>query len=362
MSAPGPIVMLGCDPRAPGGISTVLQHYQASTLMDRWPIRMVSTWRHPHVASRLASAAQAASELWPLVATGRLQAVHAHVAARGSFWRKWALLQPVWAAGVPVVLHVHDGTFVQWWMQRPRNLRHEITRTLERSTRVLALDEAWKAELEGIAPRARVTVLPNPVGAPIPRGHPVPGRLLFLSRLWPSKGIDDLLEAAARLRQPFELVCVGDGDLQRVMHRAHLLGIGSRVHLRGWLTGRDKQQELSRAQLMVMPSHAEGQPMAALEAMAAGVPVVASAVGGLPRLLGNGAGVLVPPRHPQALAVALDELLADPDRCRMMGQTGRDQVQRHHAPESVVARLSALYSELGLREPHRDRPHTGPVS
>ena len=104
------------------------------------------------------------------------------------------------------------------------------------------------------------------------------------------------------------------------------------------------------AQLMVMPSHAEGQPLAVLEALAAGVPVVASRVGGLPALLSGGAGVLVPPKNPPALAAALDALLADPTRCRAMGERGRLHVEQHHAREAVAQRLSAIYRDIGLSE------------
>lgn len=371
----GRIVMLGTDPAAPGGISSVLREYEAAGLMARWPVEMIPTWRQAGTWDRLRCAATAAARLWPRLLSDEgphrgedghvqdgqpgerwaVQAVHAHVAARGSFWRKWTLLQPVHWAGRPVLMHVHDGGFVAWWSAQSPPVRRLVQRELERATRVLVLDATARVGLRAVAPRARFVVLSNPVDLGAPPPEPVAGRVLFLSRLRADKGLDDLLEAAGRLSMPFELVCAGDGDLEELHRKARTLGLHGRVHTPGWLSGTAKREALRRAQLMVLPSHAEGQPMAVLEAMAAGVPVLASDVGGLPALLRDGRGRLVARGDVAALSRALQELLADPDACRRLGQAGRDWVRRHHGRERVVARLERLYGSLGLR-PRGARP------
>lgn len=341
--------MLGTDPLAPGGISGVLREYAAAGLADRWPIEWIPTWRRAASTDRLLSAAAAAAWLWRLLVEGRLQAVHAHMAARGSTWRKTALLAPVHAARKPVILHVHDGGFHDWWAAQPGTLRRVIRDELTRAHRLVALDETAQAQLQSIAPRARVVVLPNPVAVGPDDAQPIAGRVLMLSRLWPQKGVDDLLQAAARLQQPCELVCAGDGNLQDWASRARALGVSHRVRWTGWLDGQDKREALRSAQILVLPSHVEGQPMALLEAMSASVPVVATTIGGIPALLREGGGRLVPPRDPHALAQALDALLGDPAHARQLGAQGRRFVMRHHESSVVVSRLESLYHDLGLQ-------------
>lgn len=346
---PPRIAMLGTDLSAPGGISGVLQAYAQAGLAQRWPIEWIPTWRHAAWADRVQRAAQAAARLWRLLVEGRLQAVHAHIAARGSTWRKMALLAPVHAARRPVILHVHDGGFHDWWARQPGVLRRAIRDELNRAHRLVALDELAREQLQSIAPRARLVILPNPVAVWPDDAQPMAGRVLMLSRLWPQKGVDDLLQAATRLRHPFELVCAGDGDLQDWASRARGLGVSHRVRWTGWLDAQDKREALRSAQILVLPSHVEGQPMALLEAMAASVPVVATAVGGIPALLREGGGRLVPPRDPDALAQALDALLGDPAQARQIGAQGRRFVMRHHALPLAVDRLESLYREIGLQ-------------
>ncbi len=165
------------------------------------------------------------------------------------------------------------------------------------------------------------------------------------------KGLDDLLCAARLLKTVSPHVTwhlAGDGDLQAVQERISDGGLGDVVRLRGWLDGQEKRTALAQADLLVLASHAEGQPMAVLEAMAWGIPVVASKVGDVPQLLACGAGLVIPVGDPHALAQAVQSVLASPDRARHMGQLGREYVLKHHSVDGMVSKLDHLYRGLGL--------------
>jgi glycosyltransferase involved in cell wall biosynthesis len=102
--------------------------------------------------------------------------------------------------------------------------------------------------------------------------------------------------------------------------------------------------------VLVLPSIAEGLPGALFEAGALGVPVVATAVGGIPEVVVDGVtGILVPPQDPAALADAIASLLDDPERARAMGEAGRQRVEQHFTVERMVAETLALYEELLTR-------------
>lgn len=362
------IALVGCAPDAPGGISTVIRSLLASPLAQEWPLNAVVTWLPGSAVTRGLAFGKAAALLWLSAVSGRLQAVHLHMAARGSFWRKWTLGCLLAGQGVRVIVHVHDGSLPQWHREQPPWVQRLFARFLERSDAVVVLSTHWRGELQSLAPRARLRVVPNPVEIPDlqdRRGcERVAARIggetstsqvctiLFMGRLVPEKGLGDLLLAAHHLaphHPQWRWTLAGDGDLERVRQRVFELGLQQQVVLPGHLSEEDRKGALAQADLLVLPSWAEGQPLAVLEAMAWAVPVVASRVGGVPDLLNSGAGVLVPPHDPVELAGAIECTLLDRASMRRMGEKGRAHVGRHHSPQAVARELSALYAELGLR-------------
>jgi glycosyltransferase involved in cell wall biosynthesis len=212
---------------------------------------------------------------------------------------------------------------------------------------------------------SRLTVIPNGIDpAPYDLAEPV-GRTtigvpddahlaLCVGRLDPQKGLPDLLDAAERViarRPDWHLALAGDGP-----ERAWLLeAIEGRTLLRDhvhWLGRRDDVPGLLRtADVLVQASHWEGMPNAVLEAMAARRAVVGTSVEGTEDLVVPGeTGWLVPPRDPPALAQALGEAAADPDRCRRYGESGRLRVEREFSLDAVVAAYERLWADvLGLR-------------
>lgn len=163
-----------------------------------------------------------------------------------------------------------------------------------------------------------------------------------------AKGHQELFGALALLRerQPFRALIVGGGRRQAEMAQLVTeLGIDHLVHFLGNRT--DVPRLLAAMDLFVLPSHSEGVSLAVLEAMAAGLPVIVSRVGGLPEIVHDGdTGLLIPPRDVQALAAALKRLLADPDWARSLGQRGRDYVREHFSRDRLRRDINAHYHEL----------------
>ncbi len=165
----------------------------------------------------------------------------------------------------------------------------------------------------------------------------------------PVKGQTDLLVAfreVVRTRPAARLVLVGDGVRRPLLEKlARELGVADRVHFLGFR--RDGPAILARATVGVSASHAEGISNAILEAMAARLPVVATAVGGTPELVRDGTtGFLVPPGSPGALARRLEDALADPARARRLGERGRRVVEREFDVRQMRLGYDALYDEL----------------
>jgi len=148
----------------------------------------------------------------------------------------------------------------------------------------------------------------------------------------PYKGVAVLLDAVSELRRsgrPVKLLVVGDGELMgELQAQAQSLGIASNVEFLGQLDREGVQRALDRADVFVLPSLTEGLPRALLEAMARGLPAVATTVGGIPELLP--ADCLVPPRNAIALARRLHEVMATPTALMAMAQKNQEVARAYH--------------------------------
>jgi colanic acid/amylovoran biosynthesis glycosyltransferase len=172
-------------------------------------------------------------------------------------------------------------------------------------------------------------------------------RLLFVGRLANVKGLPILLQAVARLRASYpgvKLTIAGDGpDRQRLLALAGELGILENVAFLGYQTQRQVRELLGQADAFVMASFAEGVPVVLMEAMAAGVPVVATRIAGIPELVEDGvSGFLVPPGDPKALADKVDQLLRDPALRVVFGARGREKVDREFDLAAEADKLCRL--------------------
>jgi glycosyltransferase involved in cell wall biosynthesis len=174
--------------------------------------------------------------------------------------------------------------------------------------------------------------------------------LLFVGGLHHQKGADLLFHALAGLpsetwkRQPLLLIC-GDGSLRSSLHaQAVELGLIDSIRFLGYR--QDVPQWMAAADLLVLPSRWEGCPMVVLEAMASGLPIVATAVGGVPELIEDGVhGRLVPPGNPTALADAIDWMLTHPDLAGSIASRAHERLMTEFTAQVAARNLSESYRQ-----------------
>jgi glycosyltransferase involved in cell wall biosynthesis len=266
--------------------------------------------------------------------------VHTHLWA-GDAWGRLAAAR----AGVPVLTTEHNTRPDAGWRG------WVATRMSPLSTRVACVSAAARAAAvaQGGDP-SRLVVVPNGIDLsrfrPLPPADPARPRVVFLGRLEPQKGPDLLLEALDRLGDLPGLAAdlYGEGRLRAALERrARTLPVP--VRLPGWTA--DVQAALAPAAVVVVPSRWEGFGLSAVEALASGRPVVASAVDALPEVVGS-TGVLVRPEDPAALAAALRRLLSDPARLRALAAAGPARAARFGL-DATVATYATHYRELVSR-------------
>jgi glycosyltransferase involved in cell wall biosynthesis len=300
--------------------------------------------------------------LYRVMRQERPHVVHTHTAKAGFIGRLAARL-----ARVPVVVHTFHGHVLHgYYSPLKTHLLRRMEHGLARLTDgVIAVSEQVKRDLVtyGVAAAEHIRVIPLGLELdPFLESDPCRGgfrrelqlngveRLVgIVGRIFPIKNHRLFLEAAAlvaRENPAARFVVVGDGILRPEVERhAQESGIADRVIFTGWR--RDLPGIYADLDVLAVTSNNEGTPVSAIEAMAAGCPVVATNVGGLPDLIREGeTGYLVPPGDAPAAATALLRVLRQPEIARRMGETARKSVRERFSSQRLITDMERLYLEL----------------
>lgn len=349
------VLLVGKGPPDRGGISAFLQRLLAGPLSAEHDVSLLNLTRTGPAAGGRFTASNVTRTLSDARALRRaardVDVVHVHTALVPgvTLVRAGILARAARPRRNRVLMHVHSGLVELWLKPGPRTF---LTKLLLRPCHVvIACSEGSREALANVL-GDRVVLVDNGVDVeafspPVDRPAQTP-RVLYAGLLSPRKGVPELIRASRLLLDrgvDHELVLAGgtpdEGPADERAARAEdspaARWIGPQPH--------EAMADLHRsADVFCLPSWWEAMPLSVLEAMATGAPVVATAVGDVPRVVRSGeTGLLVPPRDPAALADALEELLTDRDKRRDWGHRARQLVTEAHSEAVTVAGLRELY-------------------
>ena len=351
------VLMVGTHLDGMGGVRAVVKGYVDSGLFERYHCVYVASHRAGSSWVKITTALKAWLRVAVLLRKLDAPLVHVQTASRGSFWRKFVVCLLARAAGRPYIVHLHGGGFTRFYENESSPLGRRLIRaTLAHASLVIALSEEWRERLLNICPTAKVEVLHNAVAIPdtarVRRLEDHETTILFLGHLLRDKGVYDLVRAFALIapRLPrARLVLGGVGNLDEVRKLIQQLEIQARVSCPGWLGPEKKLAALATSTLFVLPSYAEGMPMALLEAMSWRLPVISTSVGGIPQVIQNEVnGLMLAPGDIESLAAAMRRLLEDPALRERLGSAARATIETHFSLSDAMDRLSAIYARFGL--------------
>lgn len=289
----------------------------------------------------------------------RPQIIHLHT-SQGIAWLKdtfYVLIGKAFRARV--ILHMHGGDFDTIDRKTPRVIQSYTRMIMGLADAVISVSTEWSTRLARLIPVKRVFTLKNCVDAQIfslngAREVSQTVNLLFLGRIGPLKGAFDLIDAIHCLdprRLDFHVLMVGpeerDGDYRYAQELLENYRLADRCEVLGAVSHEAVINLLKDASVFVLPSYYEGLPIAVLEALAAGLPIIATPVGGIPEVVRDSYnGFLVTPGDIQALTNAIGKLVSDEDLRKMMGRRSREIAEKELDVYSYVDKIIALYSSL----------------
>jgi glycosyltransferase involved in cell wall biosynthesis len=289
---------------------------------------------------------------------------HIHVAGRGSTRRKLVLAACARLLGCAYVLHLHDYDYAADYAGRSARQQSRVRRMFQNADRVVALGERDRSTLAALlgVEAGRIVVIHNCVPDPGEHDEMETGGvplIVFLGRLSERKGVTELLRALGdpvMRRLHWRAVLAGDGPVEDYRRSATALGLAETVDMPGWLDADSTQALCARADILVLPSRAEGMAMAVIEGLAHGLAVVTTRVGAHEEaIVDKQTGLFVPVGDKMALAQALAMLVSDPGERKRLSANGRAHYLRHFSMAAYLQSLERLYEVVAVQA--RERVH-----
>lgn len=324
--------MLGPSLDQNGGIATA----EKLILMHAPPeikIQHITTHDEGTITHRVIVFAQAVWSLLWILLRKEADVLHLHLSERGSAFRKIIITLIAATFHKPVLVHANGAEFHLFFSGLPKLLQQTLSWIFRRFTSFLVVSRNWKefyVNSLGLKPE-QVFVLPNPVELPPQVPHRInvtKVKLVFFGRVGQRKGAFDLIRAFANLpafvKDRSELILAGDGEVEKGRNLAQQLNLTNHVTFLGWVDSEQRDKILAQADVFILPSYNEGLPLAILEAMAWGLPIITTPVGGIPELVtSNKNGLLVNPGDVQQLSEAMQSLIVNEVLRLALGNTAK---------------------------------------
>lgn len=332
-----------CDPPK-GGVAYVLKAYQDYIFR---PFKFVANSKGGKIRNLWYFFKSYIQCEWLYLIDKDIEIVHIHTASYISFHRSCWFINQAKRYHKKVIAHVHGGGFKDFHKES----HTFVEKNLHKVDGIIALSETWKDFFISIGCK-KVYVINNIIEPPknLPKKSDGKFHFLFLGLITEAKGIFDLLEVFESNQEAWKEKIVlhigGRGKIDKLMSLVNEKKLSNIVQYEGWVSGLKKQELFNKADAFILPSYAEGVPISILEAMSYGLPVFASAVGGIPDMIKDGKnGWLFEAGDMQTMANDINIFLSSTSNYEKISTANRE-LAKNYMPEFVSQKLEELYGEL----------------
>ena len=367
------ILMVGPAPPQVGGMETFIGDLMLSDLADRCQIVLLNiskpgVKKNSHFKAKTGYAGSFKRNFFVslksysysfvyfikyIFALKDVQIVHIHTASYTSFLEKMAYISVAKLAGKKVICHIHGAKFRDFIEQSHGLLIKIIIFYLKKCDRIIVLSAYWKKYFDSFLEKSKVRIVENGINTRLYNGKKTARSdiptILFMGEIGKRKGIYDLLQALSIIKKSgcdFKAIIAGPGEIEQAKKRAKELLLSECTFFVGPVAGEEKVTLLHKAWCFVLPSYAEGLPISILEALAAGLPVVSTTVGGIPDvIIQKENGFLIEPGDVHSLARDILHILKTKELSDHISATNRKKA-RDFCIESVSDKLYRIYRDL----------------
>lgn len=349
------ICMIGPDPSVMGGIAAVVSGYLQSELSHTYNIKYISSHKDGSKFKKLIIAIKAYLNFIIYCILSRPDIIHIHSSFGPSFYRKAIFIYIGNLFNIPIINHIHGAEFDRFYEQASSRKKSYIKKVYSRCDVIVVLSKEWKEKIEKITSNNEIVIVEN--YAEVPKVKPgLEGKkdyVLFLGEVGKRKGaydIPDVVEKVVKTIKNVKFIICGNGEIEDIKKILNEKGLNEYVEFRGWIGKEEKIKLLSCSKVYFLPSYNEGLPMSILEAMAYGLPVVSTDVGGIPTVVQNGInGFIYKPGSNNEFADAIIKILSDVQLYEKLSVNNYDKVRNFYSLETNINKLNRIYLSLLLR-------------
>lgn len=344
--------MIGNHPSVKGGITSVI----SQMLKNDWnkvgvSMKFIPTFIEVDIVRKSLYFVLAYMKiLWSLLFF-KPDILHIHMSYKGSFRRKYLVHKLCKAFCVKDIIHLHGSEFKRFYMESNDKNKAKIRTLLRECHYMIVLGDEWNKKIKDIEPLTKTVVISNTVRIPqeTVRWNDECFQVLFLGVLIERKGVHDLLNAIALMKKDgldnVKFVIAGTGvEEENLMRQCNELELGNYVEFTGWITSQRKVDLLKQSQMLVLPSYNEGLPIAILEAISYGLPVVSTNVGDIAAAVLDGKnGYLIEPADVNGLANAMRNIMTDKEQYTLMSKASRRLAEVKFSDEKYFDLIKKIY-------------------
>lgn len=277
------VLMIGNHPRVKGGISTVIVRF----LEFEWDeskvkLKFIPTYIDSNLIVQLIFFMKSIFSILVQLIFNRPTVLYIHMSYKGSFYRAWLVSLLAKIFKVEIIIHLHGSEFKEWYDNCSLSNQKMIRRFLLLSRYVIVLGNEWDKKIKKIDSRIKTKIIMNSVEIPKEIIHwNSEISFLYLGVLIKRKNVDKLIEAFKSINNTNVILNIaGHGrDYKDLRKKVINLGLNERIIFHGWIDNKEKIDLIRRSRFLILPSQNEGLPMAILEAISYGLPVLATDVG-----------------------------------------------------------------------------------
>lgn len=353
------ILMIGSDTSVKGGIVSVVEQL----LSFNWNSNIKITYLASHIdGSKIKKITFFINSLIKLIKNlmfEKIDIVHIHMSYNGSFSRKYIICRICELFRKKFIIHLHGSEFKDFYERINEKKKLKVNWMFEKASIVLVLGENWKKYILYIVPKANVEILVNSVNVISYKSNLNNERfnILFLGALIKRKGIYDLIEVIKLLKEDSLLdkynVCffIGGSGIEEIKFKQLInkYELNEYVEMLGWVDKKTKIDLLKKSHLFVLPSYNEGLPVAILEAMNFGLPIISTRVGSINEaVIDNYNGILISPGNKNELKYAIEKIILDKKIWDKYSENSKKNIIEKFDEKINFFKLNKKYIDIAL--------------